>query len=243
MPDYTLIKPLCEELGITINELLSGEKIKEEEYQNKFEENILNTINHTNSKINKTKIIFYSILGVIILILSILFVFFGVDIKRMNNNENVIFSTWGFDYYPPINLDEENIEKTIKDYLISLEEQNKHYDNGKTFISMNIYLISEKSNKTLVYAWIMEEAYYKENNEIKQDSGSSIPYKIELSKENGKYIVTNYEIPRDGSYYARDMKYLFPNSVLKEMNNVYKDGTIEKLEFSIKEQVKLYFHE
>ena len=33
MPDLSLFKPLCDELGITINELLSGEKISKEKYQ------------------------------------------------------------------------------------------------------------------------------------------------------------------------------------------------------------------
>ena len=37
MPDLSLFEPLCEQLGITINELLSGEKIKTEEYQNELE--------------------------------------------------------------------------------------------------------------------------------------------------------------------------------------------------------------
>ena len=37
MPDLSLFKPLCDELGITINELLSGENIKKEKYQEKFE--------------------------------------------------------------------------------------------------------------------------------------------------------------------------------------------------------------
>ena len=44
MPDLSLLKPLCEILNITINELLSGEKLNQTEYQAKFEENIVNTI-------------------------------------------------------------------------------------------------------------------------------------------------------------------------------------------------------
>jgi len=52
MPDLSLFKPLCDTLGITINELLSGEEIKKEEYQDKFEENIINTIDYSTKKIN-----------------------------------------------------------------------------------------------------------------------------------------------------------------------------------------------
>ena len=51
MPDLSLFKPLCQELDITLNDLISGEKVKEKEYQEKLEENIINTINYTNKKI------------------------------------------------------------------------------------------------------------------------------------------------------------------------------------------------
>lgn len=51
MPDLSLFKPLCKELDITINDLMSGEKVKEKEYQDKLEENIINTIDYSNKKI------------------------------------------------------------------------------------------------------------------------------------------------------------------------------------------------
>ena len=41
MPDYSLLKDLCSELNINVNELLSGEKIKESDYMNKAEENFI----------------------------------------------------------------------------------------------------------------------------------------------------------------------------------------------------------
>ena len=41
MPDYSLLKDLCSELDISVNELLSGEKIKENDYMNKAEENFI----------------------------------------------------------------------------------------------------------------------------------------------------------------------------------------------------------
>ena len=40
MPDYSVINLLCNELDISINELLSGEKIKESNYENKANENL-----------------------------------------------------------------------------------------------------------------------------------------------------------------------------------------------------------
>lgn len=50
MPDIVLLKPLSEELEISLNDLLSGEKIEQEQYQERLEENILNTIDYTNKK-------------------------------------------------------------------------------------------------------------------------------------------------------------------------------------------------
>jgi len=52
MPDLSLFKPLCDALDITINELISGERVEKELYQEKFEENIINTIDYSNKKIN-----------------------------------------------------------------------------------------------------------------------------------------------------------------------------------------------
>lgn len=58
MPDLSLFKPLCDELDITINELLSGQKLEKHKYQEKFEENIVNTIDYTNKKLyRKNKLI------------------------------------------------------------------------------------------------------------------------------------------------------------------------------------------
>ena len=72
MPDLSLFKPLCEILDITINELMSGEKIKKEEYQEKFEENIINTINYSNSKkeVNKKLSIMLIVFGYLMTIIS-----------------------------------------------------------------------------------------------------------------------------------------------------------------------------
>ncbi len=55
LPDLSIIKTLCEELDISINELLSGEKLNKKEYNEKLEENIEKTIEYTNDKIKSIK--------------------------------------------------------------------------------------------------------------------------------------------------------------------------------------------
>lgn len=67
MPDVTLYKLLCEELEISVNELISGEKLEEETYREKADENIVKTI----KKINEEKKI-KTILIILILVSSII---------------------------------------------------------------------------------------------------------------------------------------------------------------------------
>ena len=73
MPDLSLFKPLCDILGITINELMSGENINKQEYNQKLEENLINTIDYIDKKnieSNDKKSIFLLIIGIIGVCLS-----------------------------------------------------------------------------------------------------------------------------------------------------------------------------
>ena len=244
MPELSTLKLLSEELGVSINEILSGEKLSNRDYQEKLEENIVNTLDYSHKKIKSIKYILIVFAAFIIFILLTLFVLFGIDVTRMRNNEPVFFSTWGFKYAPPINIDDVIMENTIKDYLIKEDERINHHNNEKSFVAMRTYLIKEESKeKYYVYAWVLQEKYYLENKKAVRDSGSSIPYRFELSRNADTFIVEDYEIPRDGNDYDKDMKSIFPNSVLKDMDCVDTDGTIEKLSLEIEREVDLYFHE
>lgn len=241
MPDISLMKPLCEILDITLNELISGEKIDKKEYQKKSDENILKTIKYTNKK---TKF-FKKFLICLISVFLILILMFIIDVRKMNQNEEVVFSTWGFDYFPAINLNDEEIEIAVRNYLIEKgDNESKHYDGEKTFVSMRVFLLDEvtKDDYYNFYAWVLEGKYYLENNEIKESSASSIPYKFVIKKKDGKFIVVDYKIPRDGSYYPKDIKNIFPRDVRSFIDDVHSDGTIKRLQLDIDEQTKLYFH-
>lgn len=246
MPDLSLLTPLCEILDVSINELLSGARLDKEDYQEKLEENIINTIEYSDKKIKITKKIFKIILSIILIFIVMLVVMYGIDVNRMRNNRPILFGTWGYSYAPPIDIKEEEIELAITNYLIEKDDnEQKHNDNEKAFVSMRVYLIEEKEKDKHynIYAWVLEENYYLENDEIKQSSSSSIPYKFVVKKIDGKFSVVALRKPRDGNYYSIDMKNIFPNSVRNDMNNVYNDGTIERLQLKIEQQTKLYFHQ
>ena len=86
MPDLSLFKPLCDILDISINELISGEKISTKQYNEKLEENFINTIDYIdkrNFKSNDKK-------NIIILIISILSITLSQFIIRENELKNYI---------------------------------------------------------------------------------------------------------------------------------------------------------
>lgn len=73
LPDLALLKPLCNILNITINELLSGEYISKTENRENLEENIVNAINYSKKRQNISELIFYLfilIFGTLMIIIS-----------------------------------------------------------------------------------------------------------------------------------------------------------------------------
>ncbi len=89
MPDLSLFKPLCDELDISLNDLMSGEKVKEKEYKEKVEENIVNTIDYSTSKLKKYR-------DLISLILVIFGLFIALSAIMIFPSE----SSWGSIYSP-----------------------------------------------------------------------------------------------------------------------------------------------
>ena len=94
MPDIVFYKPLCEMLDISLNELLSGEKIQESELKEKTDEVLNDTINYSNKKIKKFKkrlIIF------IIILFGLLFIgTFWTDYNRVRHNGKYTYLGFGY---------------------------------------------------------------------------------------------------------------------------------------------------
>ena len=70
MPDYSLLKDLCNELDINVNELLSGEKIRESDYMIKAEENFIKFTELMSFKSMKYGIIGMCIAFIILILIS-----------------------------------------------------------------------------------------------------------------------------------------------------------------------------
>ena len=91
MPDLSLFKPLCDILEITINELMSGEKIDKKDYQDKLEENVLNTIEYTNKKLDNSS----NTIGIILLVFGFLITLTAIAIFPSESSWGSIYSILG----------------------------------------------------------------------------------------------------------------------------------------------------
>lgn len=69
-PDVSLLLPLCEELDISVNDLLSGERVRQEDYEKKAEVNLMSILDK-NKKASKEEHIICTILTIAIFVISV----------------------------------------------------------------------------------------------------------------------------------------------------------------------------
>jgi transcriptional regulator with XRE-family HTH domain len=73
MPDTLLLVPLCKALDISVNELLSGEKLPPDDYSSKAEENIMRLLSDKENYSKKS--LLSTLIGIALGVLAILFLF------------------------------------------------------------------------------------------------------------------------------------------------------------------------
>lgn len=91
MPDLSSLKPLSDCLEISINELLSGEKIEEEKYADKLEENIINTIEYSDKQVNNKK----NLIGILLIVFGVFISFSAMSIFASESSWGSIYSVLG----------------------------------------------------------------------------------------------------------------------------------------------------
>ena len=91
MPDISLLKPLSEELDITLNDLLSGEKVEKEKYQEKLEENIINTIDYSNKKVAEKN----NSISLLLVVFGVLCTITAMSIFPSDSSWGGIYSVFG----------------------------------------------------------------------------------------------------------------------------------------------------
>ena len=239
MPELGLIQPLCRELGITVNEFFCGETIPDETLKQKSEEGVANTLTYSQLRVARSKRMLTAALAVIAVLLVCGSFFIGIPINSLTTGASLPTT----DAKQLTGVRAAYVQHAIADYIEFRGDAHKHRPDAKTFAAVQLYSVTGAPNDPVctAYAWVLEEQYYTEGNNLVQDSGSSIPYRFTLQQTNDTYTVINAEIPRDGSYYPKDIKNMFPKWVQKRILSVHNDGTVERLGLEINSKAKLYF--
>lgn len=90
LPDISMIMPLCTQLEINVNELLSGERLAQEEYHEKAEENMMHLIRESRS--HKRPDIIINILGTACII-GTGTVFFSILADSIRSSSYILFNS------------------------------------------------------------------------------------------------------------------------------------------------------
>ena len=182
LPDLSLLPLISKELNVSINELMTGEYLKKEEYQDKFEENVITTVaevDTTNKKYNRfmkicISIIVISLVGFLTLIFCNTYTY---PIRYKDDSVEVkILST--------TNMKVSNLEVRMynsgnkNDYIITKYKENNE-EIGLIFVkSSNTILNAIKQRRMKVHSNDLTNIDY--GNVLVDLSHSNIPDKFRI---------------------------------------------------------------
>lgn len=99
---------------------------------------------------------------------------------------------------------------------------------------------SNQTDTMTVYALVLYQRYTYADGELAESSGSYIPTALTFDVSvSGEYMLREYWIPRDGSYYADDIREKFPGSSAQDALDDQK--YIELLQKDCDTQAQTYF--
>jgi membrane-bound inhibitor of C-type lysozyme len=108
-------------------------------------------------------------------------------------------------------LGNEQIDKAMNDFLLSQKELSWKTATG----SSNFCIFQNLAPEIKLfpyYLWVRCGEYKKENGQLVELSGTSVPIKVDYPNELSYYDISKFSIsiPRDGSLYDKDIKVIFP---------------------------------
>ena len=203
MPDLSLFNELCKELDITVNELLSGEKISENEYREKLEENIINvvaTVEQKNKSYNKLKLILLSFISLICLFIIVVIFSNTIYFNQKYDKENMYVEKLDKGIRFTVKNNCSIYSGNVRHIITSIDKENIIFVNVKCNIN-DIYLSSKKQSEEIN---LNSNSYRYENI----DTSSLKKYKI---------YYTTYSL---NNIYKASTKKL--NEIIKKSTLIYK---------------------
>ena len=81
----------------------------------------------------------------------------------------------------------------------------------------------------------MEQSFSYSEGKLNQVGGSHMPVVITFEVADNTYTVTDFWVPRDGSYYVSDIRDKFPDEIEEEKADANSGPGIRTVETTIKE--------
>lgn len=222
-PDVSLFKKLCNELNISIEELINGEKDNSDEAKEKA---IITSIKDKEKMKKKNKKIFI-ISSILFLIVINFLIIYNLKMKvNLVNDSNYLY--------------DEVIEFLKKKEF--KENPDVKYKDFNVFYSYYGFGIEKSGNYKYVYMWIYNGSYYIENEEyggaLASSSSSSMPIKA-IFKNN---ILQEIIYPKDGDEYTFSIRKMFPKIIAHQVLNFDKDKNINKLYNEVEKKKNIYYN-
>lgn len=159
MPDLSLLLPLSEELGITLNELLNGERITKENIAEKTEVSLVNTLEYSEQKIKKNNYRMYAIIALTACILFLLWAFLNMVFFAEVPYQNGDVSQWE-EQYPNHSAFKMGLNRTGKPVFINtmkaMRQAKVIYSDAIAYLQKEYHLLplSQYTYKTyMTYGW------------------------------------------------------------------------------------------
>ena len=221
-PDVALYKKLCKELDINIEELINGEKDKSEEAKEKAIFSAIKEKEKIKSKSRKIQIIF----SIICIIIFSALIYYNKNLKvNLVNDSDYLY---------------DEVINFLKAKEFS-ENKNAKEKDFNVFYSYHGFGIEKDKNYKYVYMWIYEQSYYIEKEEygsgLAISSSSSMPIKAIYKNNKLQDII----YPKDGSYYIKSIKEMFPGIIKYQVLNFNKEKNINKLFNEVEQKKNIYY--
>lgn len=105
----------------------------------------------------------------------------------------------------------EELDAYLTHVILEHNYSEEHTGDAYPTEAHTVFGVEKKAGKTVVYGMVLYEEYYlDENGALQVQSGSHIPTVITVDVEGNGYSLVEYWIPRDGTYYATDIREKYP---------------------------------
>lgn len=221
MPDSSFLVPLADILGVTVNELLTGEKIPEEVFTQKSEDNLVVAVQKTEKAVKQGKTVkLFLIVAIIFCILSISFL-----IKTVIDKQNTVTYVGDFETKNRI---------AVTELLIDLDSRNSYFSENTVCTDIEIRLDADGNFK---------HAEIKMNDESMHEYISLVLLSPSEQPEQLSYIINkkySYYSTEDGILYSDLCDFLENEDFIESAKNYSEIENFD--EFYITGMSTLYFN-